>query len=60
MTETVQRATNPSGQMVLRQDADADLHRQRPVGQREDVGGVSGGKTITDDEDLSVDCQMMC
>jgi len=31
-----------------------------PIGQREDVGGVSGGPTITDDEDLSVDCQMMC
>jgi hypothetical protein len=38
----------PSGPMVLRQDADADLHRQCPVSQREDVGGVSGGITTTD------------
>jgi hypothetical protein len=30
------------------------------LSQREDVGGVSGGKTTTDRADLSDDCQMMC
>jgi hypothetical protein len=49
-----------SGPMVLRQDADADLHRQYPVSQRKDVGGVSGGITTTDDENLSGDCELKC
>jgi hypothetical protein len=39
--------------MVLWQDANADLHRQCPVSQREDVGGVSGEITATDSRRLS-------
>jgi hypothetical protein len=49
-----------SGPMVLRPDADADLHRQYPVSQRKDVGGVSGGITTTDYENLSGDCELKC
>jgi len=43
--------------MVLRQNTYANVSRYRPISQREDVGGVSGALTKTDDEDLSVDCQ---
>jgi hypothetical protein len=31
-----------------------------PISQKEDAGGVSGGKTTAYDEDFSADCQMMC
>jgi len=34
---------NPSGPVVLRQNADANFHRQYPIGQREDAGNASGG-----------------
>jgi transposase InsO family protein len=37
------RTATPSKPMVLRQDTDANLYRQRAPGQGEDVGGVSGG-----------------
>src|SRR4030095_12986671 len=44
----------------LRQNTYANVSRYRPMSQREDVGAVSGALTKTDDEDLSVDCQMKC
>ena len=48
------------GRWCYGKNADADLYRQRPIGQRQDTGGVSGGLTTTDDQDLSDDCQMIC
>lgn len=32
MAETIQRRANPSGTLVLQQNADADFHRPRPIG----------------------------
>lgn len=54
----LQRTATAPRPMVLREDSDANLYRQSPGGQRKDDWGVSGGSTLTDNEDFFGDRQI--